>query len=167
MSRYYCAKELEELQRRLFQEDSTNLQSIIPMPRRPSFPPLHKKLVLSSVSRKDNKNDSPRPPTYKTFAPGQTVVAFTEERYWREGTITAGPDRHGRYSLRLTGAEDVRRGYTEQRLRYLSEMDRSLVEGTMAEVEDDEYVRLIRVSARFMCEFNDGEGPMDCEDLIE
>ena len=109
----------------------------------------------------------PRPTTYKTFVPGESVVAFTEERYWRDGTITAGPDGHGRYSLRLTGAKDIRHGYTERRLRHLSENDRSLIEGTMAEVGDDEYVRLIRVSARFMCEFTDGEGGMYCGDLIQ
>ena len=167
LSRHYCTKELEELQRRLFQEDSTDLQSIIPMPRRPSFPPMQKKSVLSRFPRKGNENGHLRPTAYKTFAPGQSVVAFTEECYWRDGIITTGPDRHGRYSLRLTGAKDVRHGYTERRLRHLSETDKSLVEGTMAEVDDDEYVRLIRVSARFMCEFNDGEGEMDCEELIE
>ena len=122
----------------------------------------------------------PKLKTFKSYRPGDDVVAFTEEGYWREGTITEGPDRHGRYSIRLIGSDHVRHGYPEARLRYLSETDRTLIEGTMAEDDENEdensptkpkglssYLRLSRCSARFQCTFAGMDGDMDCSELIE
>ena len=182
MSRFYCAAVLEELQRRLFRETMETRESIIPMPRKISSRVLHHRLSSMETLRPDDAKPISSTVMFKSFKLGDDVVAFTEEGYWREGKITAGPDQYGRYSIRLIGANHARHGYSEVRLRYLSETDRTLIEGTMA--EDDEYddgdegsptktrnlssyLRLSRCSARFKCEFAGEEGDMDCSELIE
>lgn len=180
MSRFYCMAVLEDLQRRLFRENIETRKSIIPMPRRISSPAVRRWSSSTETLRSSVAKPIPSLNAYKSYKLGNDVVAFTEEGYWREGKITAGPDRYGRYSIRLVGANHGRHGYTEARIRYLSETDRTLIEGTMAEDDEDDgeespaklrslsnYLRLSRCSARFKCEFAGEEGDMDCSELIE